>query len=148
MGRPFRYSYHTTIEIHASKDAVWKVLMDLKNYYKWNPFTPKIEMDWEIGHEVLLTVQMKKENKPIRQKEYLKRFNPPNELAWGMNWGIFLKAERVQLLSTPSKNKTRYFTEDIIKGILAPMVHWIYGASIQRGFEQAAKSLKTHIEQS
>jgi len=148
MTHPFRYSYKAEIAINANKDIIWKALTDLENYPLWNPFTPKVETNWKIGEPVLLTVQMKKDTSSIKQTEYLSRLNPPDELAWGMKWGVFLKAERVQRLSIDDDGNTVYFTEDIIEGMLSPIVHLVYGKSIQTGFDALAKALKKYMEKS
>ena len=89
---------------------------------------------------------MKKGKKPIIQKEYLRAMNSPDELAWGMKWGFLLHAERTQKLSTLENGNTLYHNEDIIRGVISPIVHWIYGPSVQKGFEEVAKSLKQYIE--
>ena len=106
MVNPFRYSYKAQIVVNKEKVLVWKTLTDLDNYELWNPFTPKIKTSWEIGEPVLLTVLMKKGKSPILQKEYLTRFNPNDEIGWGMSWSIFLKAERVQKLSVDENGNT------------------------------------------
>ena len=147
MKNPFKYKYKAEIEINASPEFIWEVLKDHPNYHLWNPFTPNLETDWKIGGKVVLTVNMKKGRKPILQTEYLSLLNPPIELAWGMNWGIFLKAERIQRLIPMQSGTTRYFTEDIIEGMLSPVVHLMYGKSIQNGFNQVAQSLKRYVEQ-
>ncbi|MCG8308850.1 MAG: SRPBCC domain-containing protein [Cytophagales bacterium] len=146
MANPFRNSYKASVRINAEKEYVWDILTDLGLYELWNPFTPKIETVWKLHEKVILTVQMKKDRKPIRQVEYLLRFDPPLELAWGMNWGFLLKAERIQRLRTDRDGYTEYFTEDIIAGLLSPIVHLIYGRSIQNGFEILAKGLKRFAE--
>ena len=141
----FRYRYNSTVTIERSRNDVWDALTDLDGYQLWNPFTPKVKTSWQIGDPVYLTVQMKK-GKPIQQKEYLSRFHPKDELAWGMSWGILLKAERVQRLSDLGHEETIYFTEDVIEGPLSPIVHLIYGKSIQNGFNALAKGLKAYLE--
>ena len=141
----FRYRYKTSVQIACSREDVWDTLTDLDSYQLWNPFTPKVKTSWQIGDPVYLTVQMKK-GKPIQQKEYLSRFHPKDELAWGMSWGIFLKAERVQRLSDLGHEETIYFTEDVIEGPLSPIVHLIYGKSIQNGFNALTKGLKAYLE--
>lgn len=148
MSNPFRYSYRAQIYIDCKHEDIWYALTDLENYHIWNPFTPKIETNWKIREPVLLTVQMKKGRNSIKQTEYLSRLNPPDEVAWGMKWSIFLKAERVQRLSSDENGDTLYFTEDIIEGMLSPIVHLMYGKSIQKGFEALAKSLKKYMDQS
>lgn len=146
MANPFRYSYKAEVEINTKKELVWTVLTDLDKYHEWNPFTPKVQTSWEIGEPVNLTVQMTKGRSPVLQKEYMSRFSSAGEFAWGMNWSIFLKAERVQRLIDTEPEKTLYFTEDVISGLLSPLVHLIYGKSIQNGFNALAIGLKRHME--
>lgn len=146
MGNPFKYSYKTALHIEAKKEKIWNILTNLDSYPEWNPFTTKVETNWNIGDQVKLTVQMNAGKIPIIQKETLSRFNPMDEISWGMNWGFFLKAERVQRLSTAEHGNTLYFTEDTIKGLLSPIVHALYGRSIQDGFDALAQSLKNFVE--
>lgn len=148
MSALFEKRYKASSIIVADQQTIWNILVNQKEYHLWNPFTPKIETDWEIGNKVKLTVNMKPGNAPILQIEYLARLNPPIVLAWGMNWRGFLKAERIQRLTKLSDGKTMYFTEDVISGILCPVVHYMYGKYIQKGFEQVAISLKKYAENS
>lgn len=142
----FKYSYAAEIEIKAGKAEVWEVLRDTSTYAQWNPFTLAVETSWKIGEPVLLTVQMKPDKKAILQKEVLRKLEPPNEMSWGMKWGFLLNADRCQVLTEVANGSTMYFTEDIIEGVLSPIVHALYGKHIQRGFENVAKSLKKYIE--
>lgn len=142
----FTKKYSARIDINASPERVWEVLVDLDQYRKWNPFTIKVETDWQPGSRVVLTVQMHENRKPISQVEYLARLVPGHEITWGMNWGIWLKAERTQRISPLSREQVRYETEDRIHGLLCPLVHLFYGRSIQGGFEKMAVSLKKYIE--
>lgn len=142
----FTNTYRATSEINADPESVWAVLYNLDTYADWNPFTPKIETDWTIGSKVLLTVQMQTGRKLIRQTEYLQRLEPPLEVAWGVRWGPFLRAERIQRLSVSVEGGTTYLTEDRIQGPLSPLVHWLYGRDIQRGLEGVALGLKAYVE--
>ena len=132
----------------CTQDDIWHALTDLDGYHLWNPFTPKVETNWQVGDPVVLTVRMKKGKKLILQTEYLSRYTPKDEIAWGMQWSIFLKAERVQQISVDTDNTVSYFTEDIIEGMLSPLVHFMYGKSIQDGFDALADSLKKYLEKS
>ena len=142
----FKYSYKSSIDIKAKKEIVWHVLTELSKYPEWNTFTPEVDTQWQLNEKVVLTVKMNPNKKPIQQIEYLLSYAPTDQLSWGMNWGIFLKAERVQRLTRVDGDETNYFTEDVISGLLSPMVNLIYGKSIQRGFDQVAKGLKRHCE--
>jgi hypothetical protein len=139
-----RYKASSIIESDIKK--VWNILVDQNDYRAWNPFTPKIETDWKVGSKVKLTVHMKPGKAPILQTEYLRKINHQSELAWGMNWTGFLKAERIQRITSLPDGKIEYFTEDVISGIMCPLVHILYGKYIQRGFEHVAESLKTYAE--
>jgi hypothetical protein len=138
-------SYLASIAIDRDLEEVWQVLSKLEDYHEWNPFTPAIKTNWELGAKVELTVAMKPDRKPIAQTEYLSAYEPPYQMAWGFKWGPFLKANRIQQL-TLVNNQTEYYTEDIIEGPLAPLVHLLYGRHIQRGFELLAKALKDYVE--
>ena len=143
----FSKKYSATVLIHASPGEVWEALTDLDKYGSWNPFTIRVETDWQIGRRVILTVQMRANRKPIRQIERLSRFVPGHEIVWGMDWGIWLQAERIQRITKTSPGLVRYETEDRIHGLLSPLVHFLYGRYIQGGFEAMAYSLKKYIEE-
>lgn len=142
----FRYAYQCEININASKKDVWDILISAENYPKWNPFTVQVETNWQLGQKVLLHVKMNPKKKPILQTEYLSKLKPKDEIAWGIHWGLFLKAQRLQKLTTISDSRTTYFTEDVIWGLLSPIVNLLYGKSIQAGFEKMAKALKNYAE--
>jgi len=146
MASPFRFSYSAKVIIESEKELVWNALTDLENYHLWNPFTPKVTTNWVIGDPVILTVQMKGGKSPIRQKEYITKFDPKKEFAWGMRWSFLLKAERVQKLTAPTDGETIYYTQDIIEGFLSPIVHILYGHHIQSGFNKMSLALKKHLE--
>lgn len=143
----FRYSYKSEAVINAPKGAIWQVLTNCDNYPEWNPFTVKIETDWQLGHKIHLHVKFKPSSAPSVRTEYISVFQPEDELGWNLNWGIFLKAERIQRLSEIVEDKTYYFNEDVIEGPLSPLVHLIYGNLIQKGFEAVAESLKKYMEE-
>lgn len=146
MRRLFRYSYKSEAEINAPKRDVWQVLTDGHAYPEWNPFTVKIETDWQIGHKIHLHVKFKPASAPSVRTEYISVFKPEDELGWSLDWGILLKAERTQRITEMDKGKTYYFNEDVIEGPLSPLVHLIYGKLIQKGFEAVAASLKKYME--
>lgn len=146
MTNPFRFSYSAEVTIEVKKDNVWQALTQLENYHLWNPFTPKVTTTWKIGEPVFLTVQMRNGKPSISQKEFITKLDPKKEFAWGMRWSIFLKAERVQKLHETTDDKTIYYTQDIIEGILSPLVHLIYGRHIESGFSRMALALKKYLE--
>jgi hypothetical protein len=57
-----------------------------------------------------------------------------------------LGAERIQRLAELPDGRTRYWTGDTFSGLLVPVVLGLYGAHIQRGFDDAARALKARAE--
>lgn len=51
----------TEVEINASPEKAWNVLMDHPNYNKWNPYILQISGSTELGD--YLTVTLKSSNK-------------------------------------------------------------------------------------
>lgn len=41
-----------TVQINAPSSLVWEILLDMKNYNKWNPFCVECESTLEIGAAV------------------------------------------------------------------------------------------------
>jgi uncharacterized protein YndB with AHSA1/START domain len=146
LKRFFRFSYKSETEINATQQTVWKALVDSPSYPKWNPFTVNIQTSWTIGQPVSLTVQMKPNRKPMVQTEYLSVFQQPERLAWGFSYGWMLRAMRTQQLIIVDENKTKYINEDIIEGLLSPIVHVFYGRWIQKGFDDISLALKNYME--
>lgn len=146
MKRFFKFTYKSETEINATQQTIWKVLIDSSSYPKWNPFTIGVDSVWKIGQPVYLTVQMKPDRKPIAQTEYLSQFNQPETLAWGFSYGWILKAMRTQQLIAINDMQTKYINEDIIEGLLSPVVHMLYGKWIQKGFDEISVALKTYME--
>jgi hypothetical protein len=141
------YAVESSVEIHASVDTVWRILVDLDNYHTWNRFTPKVETTLEVGSPVLLHVQMTPK-KMLKQKEWVRVVKPRSELTWGMTMGhpIFLAARRSQTLTPLDEFTTRYQTVDRMSGILVPLVMLLYGKKIKRGFDAVAEGLRARAE--
>jgi hypothetical protein len=130
------------IDIAAPAERVWQILCDLDSYPAWNPFTPKVETDRIVGHPITLHVDFGT-GEPRRQVEILRRWEPGVELRWGMTMGPawWFRAERWQRIEVIDASRCRYSTEDVFEGLFAPVVHALYGAKVQRGFEATAAAL-------
>ncbi len=141
----FKRQYSSSIDIDAPSEVVWSVLKDTSSYHRWNTFTTKVDLSWELGKAVVMEVAMKPNRSPITQTEYLTQYVENQKFAWGMKWWPILFAERTQEV-TPEGNGCRYETTDTITGPFTPIVHWLYGRQIQDGFDRVCQDLKSHAE--
>jgi hypothetical protein len=147
QGRFGRFAPTATVEIAAPVDAVWRILVDFRNYGAWNRFTPSVDCSGEPGSVVDMQVCFPGA-KPMRQVEVLNVFEPPHRLAWGviMASRVFLVANRYQMLEAVGPDRTRYTTIDYVSGLLAPIVNYFYSEPMWAGFQLAADGLKAHAE--
>lgn len=139
--------FATRVDIDAPAERVWALLADLDGYADWNPFTPRIETDFVVGHRIVLHVSFDGA-KPIRQVEILRRWAPGEELRWGMTMGPawFFRAERVQRVEVLGPARCRYISEDAFAGLFSPIVELFFGPKVQRGFDALGAALACHAE--
>lgn len=137
-----------SVEIDAPRERVWSVLADLASYAEWNPFTPRIEASLKVGEPVILHVRMKPGKPTMRQPEVMTSYVEGEELGWGTTMGhrVLLHANRTQRLVDLGGGRTRYDTVDRFQGALVPLVMALYGAHVQRGFDETAAALKKRAE--
>ncbi|WP_380876342.1 hypothetical protein ACFB49_08260 [Sphingomonas sp. DBB INV C78] len=131
-----------TVEIDAPADFVWDVLTDVPRYPEWNPFTRKVVTDFAIGGAVRLTVPDSNGSDELFEfDEYLRTFEPPKLLAWG----IPDYALREQIVTPLGPDRCAYHSTDRWFGDgVADYVN--HGDYVQRGFDSVALALKARVE--
>jgi hypothetical protein len=136
------------VEIEAPVERVWEVLTDLASYPEWNPFTQRVESSLELGAPVHLHTRLRRERLAHRV-EFVTAIEPPTRLCWGAHIGarFLLTAQRCQVLTPLAGGRTRYVTEDAIRGLLTPLVMAFWGEPMRRGFGEVALALKARAEE-
>ncbi len=134
------------VEIEAPIEQVWDTLVDVKRYGEWNPFTTRVDTDFEIGSPVDLHVTL--EPLKLKQPEWIESVQRPHLLAWGTKVGnrFLLSARREQRLEALGETRCRYLTTDAFNGLLTPLVVLLFGRLIRRGFNDMARALKARAE--
>ena len=142
--------------IDAPIERVWDVIMDLKNYPDWNPFTVEIENPEgpKVGAAIRLHVRWSS-GKGVISPERIGLIEPPSgapgarRACYGYNFGTILstlnlvRSKRLQILEERPGNKTFYKTTIELSGLFA-------GATpieqIQDGFDRQTVALKQRCE--
>lgn len=135
------------VEIEAPAERIFPILTDLAAYPEWNPFTPRVESSLRPGEPIHLHVRLRGPRLSHRV-EQVSANEPPARLCWRMKLGAswLLAGERCQELTPLGPGRTRYRNEEIFRGCLAPLVSWLYGSILQRGFDDVALALKKRAE--
>ena len=130
------------IDIDAPLARVWRILIEVDHYARWNPFTPRVETTFAVGSPATLHVVMNPRHKRI-QYEVITAYEAERHFAWAsiMPLGL-LRANRWQLVEALDLERTRYRTHETFEGWLVPLVMALYRADVQRGFEAVAHALK------
>ena len=140
------------VEISASAEAVWSVLIDLDSYGEWNPFTPKIEGQLTVGSPVDLHVRLRErsatDEKLYSRREWVTAVEKPRKLAWETKviFPFLLHAEKEQLITPIDQQSCSYYTIDKFSGLLYPIIALLYKKRIEKGFDETAAALKDRCE--
>ena len=142
MARPI---IHTAV-FNAPIEKVWEAITNFDNYGKWNEFCPKVKCDFKEGGAITMYANLFPGRKPTNQTERFFEISAPNKLRYGIDYGVILKTDRIQVLSALANGKTQYHSTLKISGMLSPLVLWQYRNPINRGFELSLKGLKSYLE--
>lgn len=135
--------------INTPIELAWEILTDTEHYAEWNPFTPKIETDFQIGSSVHLEVHLG--TMTLQETERLEVFEPPNRLAWStqkVRIGSIacVSAFREQALTRLSEGQCSYKCRDYMNGPLTPFVKLMFDKSLRAGFTSVGIGLKHYAE--
>lgn len=142
------------IEIDASLDRVWDVMMDTGAYGAWNPFVVAVDGTPKVGDPLRLRVRWR-DGREITSPERVTAIEPPAAVdgartaafayrydAWLHALGL-VRAVRVQRLVQRDGGPTVYETSERFTGLFAGSVPI---ADVNDGFARHAAALKARAE--
>ena len=142
--------------IDAPIERVWDVIMDLKSYPDWNPFTVEVENPDgpTVGAGIRLHVRWS-DGKGVVSPERIAVIEPPSgkpgsrRAVYGYNFGTILstlnlvRSKRLQILEERPGGKTFYKTTIEMTGLLSGATPV---AKVQDGFDRQTAALKKRCE--
>lgn len=142
------------IDIAAPIEVVWSAMLDLHAYPAWNPFIVRVEGApdvVEIGSRFRLHVRWASGGK-ASSDEVVTRLSPPSggggaELGYRFTGPLdrfgLVRADRLQTLRSLSSGETRYWTEEVFRGLLTAFLPL---SAVRDGFSRHARALKARAE--
>ncbi|TMR09128.1 SRPBCC domain-containing protein [Nonomuraea turkmeniaca] len=136
----------TAIDIQASPEQVWAVLVDFAGYAAWNPFIREGSGEAIVGGK--LTLRMYPENgRPMTFKPEVLAAEPGKVLRWVGRLivpGLFDGTHEFTLRATPDGG-THLVQSESFKGLLVPFLGKMIEGT-QRNFANLNEALKKRVE--
>jgi hypothetical protein len=136
----------TEIQIHASAETIWKILMDFEQYPDWNPFIKSISGEKEVGSRLTAFIGSTGENGMTFQPKVLV-YNPNYEFRWlGKLWGgLFFNGEHYFILKELGNHSTQFIHGEKFTGMLVGVLGKMLD-NTKNGFEAMNRALKQRAE--
>ena len=142
-------SIQTEIEIEASPEKVWNLLMDFASYPQWNPFIKTLEGKAEKGRKLKVVLQLP-DGKPMTFKPNCLSAESGEEFRWLGHLivpGLF-DGEHFFRMKELENGRPKFVQGENFKGLLIPLVWRNMKDKTIRGFELMNKALKARAEAS
>ncbi|WP_415902965.1 SRPBCC family protein [Neptuniibacter sp. QD29_5] len=133
---------YTEIEIDASSETVWSILIDNKAYPEWNPYHVRVEGDMALDHKLEVDIEKPNGNN-LTIHPTLWVAEPYSELTWGGGiTGIFIGRHSF-VLSEIDQGKTRLVHKEHFSGFAIPFAEL---DTIEEGYQLMNEALKRRAE--
>ena len=137
----------TEIEIQASPERVWQILVDLAKYPEWNPLILRAIGRANLGEAVDITVGSA--SKEMILHCTVVKAEPNRELCWKYHVilpGLF-RGEHSFIIEPTGANQVRFVDREVFNGLLVPLQAKDIDTNSRRGFEEMDRALKARAEQ-
>lgn len=138
---------YAEVEINASAEKVWGILMDFDRYPEWNPFIKSIQGSSEIGSRLKVVMQPEG-RKPTTFKPRVLVNQPNEEFRWLGKLlipGIF-DGEHIFFIEALDEGRVKFVQQEYFKGKLASLLLKSIGDVTQQAFEAMNHALKQRAE--
>ena len=140
-------TFHTEIEIAATADRVWSILMDFPGYGRWNPFIRSLEGTARVGATLKAFIQPPG-GRGMQFQPTVLAVEAAREFRWkGKLWvpGLF-DGEHFFLLATGPHGRVLFRQGEIFSGLLVPLMKKSLESDTKAGFVAMNEALKRRSE--
>jgi len=132
--------------INADKATVWQVISDTDHYKAWNPFVVKCRSSFEVGSPIIMHVNVFP-GFAMRQKETILANRPGEYIEYGIKIPLnILSSSRQHIIKSTSDSSCRYDSIFRLEGLLAPVVGFLLGNRLRKGFIGMTMGIKDRAE--
>ena len=137
----------TQIEIDASVQNVWDILINFEGHSSWNPFIKHISGVASKGKRLKVIVHPEGVKAMTFTPTILKA-DEPTELRWlgKLLFSALFEGEHSFILEPLENNKTRLIHSESFTGLLVPIFWRMLDTKTRAGFEAMNQALKLEAE--
>ena len=138
---------HTQLNIKASAERAWQVLIDFTNYSQWNPFIRQINGAPKVGTKLEIHLHTASGKRRIYRPTVTK-LEPYHELRWyGKSFlpGIF-NGEHIFTIETLEVNHILFLHREIFTGLGVALAGNRLDADLYQSFEEMNNAFKEKLE--
>jgi hypothetical protein len=138
---------YTEIEISASEEAVWKILVDLERFPEWNPFIKKAEGEVREGSRLEVRIEPPG-GAAMTFKPVVKWAVRNREFRWQGRFllpGLFDGEHSFEILPIDGR-RVRFVQRETFRGLLVPLLWNALERSTKQGFLEMNAALKQRAE--
>ena len=139
---------HTQIDVKATAERAWHLLLDFNNYSQWNPFIRQINGAPNVGTKLETHLQTAGGKKRI-YRPTITKVEPYHELRWyGKSFipGIF-NGERIFTIETRETNHILFLHREIFTGLGVTLAGDRLDKDMNQSFEKMNRAFKTKLEE-
>ena len=137
----------TQIEISASAERVWSLLMDFPGHARWNPFVRSIEGTPTVGGSLNVFIQPPGSS-GMRFHPTVLAVEPKHEFRWKgklVMRGLF-DGEHFFMLEPKSETALTFRQGEVFSGLLVPLFRRSLDGATKHGFIAMNEALKREAE--
>lgn len=135
----------TEIDINASPQRVWQVLIDFERYPDWNPFIRRIEGKAVEGVKINIHITTPAgTNRNYSPK--VTKVVTEQELRWLGKMPGLLSGEHIFSIEPASDNSVRLVHREVFGGLLTSFFGSSLDNDVKKGFEEMNAALKKRAE--
>jgi hypothetical protein len=137
----------TRIDIAATFERVWSVLVGFESYPGWNPFVRSIEGSLEVDRQLTIVIEPSGSS-AMRFRPTVLKVEPLRELRWKGKLlvpGLFDGEHYFKLEANPAGGVT-FYQGELFSGILVPLFRRSLDGATQQGFIAMNEALKREAE--
>ncbi|MBI3249468.1 MAG: SRPBCC domain-containing protein [Deltaproteobacteria bacterium] len=137
----------TQVEVNASAETVWSVLLDFAAYPSWNPFVRSIEGSPEPGKQLRVFLRPPG-SKGMTFRPTVLTVTPGREFRWKGKLlvpGLF-DGEHFFSLEPRQENQVVFHHGELFSGLLVPFLKGTLDGATKQGFVAMNEALKREAE--